>query len=186
MAGSVNKVILVGNVGNDPEIRSFNMAARSPISRSRHQRIGAISNRASAKRKPNGTASLFSVTGSSMLLSVMSKRAASFISKASFKPANGKTVTAMINIPLRSLSKASAEPSPCSTAVMTARVAAAGEAAAITKIASLMAIKASPDQPQPKKAQLRTLTSMMRFRFKSYLRNICKLFKRNSLKFLLY
>jgi single-strand DNA-binding protein len=44
MAGSVNKVILVGNLGRDPEVRTM-------------QSGGRVCNLASAARRPSGTGS---------------------------------------------------------------------------------------------------------------------------------
>ena len=49
MAGSVNKVILVGNLGRDPEIRSPTSGRESPTSGSRPPRPGATRAAASAR-----------------------------------------------------------------------------------------------------------------------------------------
>ncbi len=58
MAGSVNKVILVGNLGRDPEVRSM-QDGRSMSGTCRWPRRirGAIARAASARSAPNGTAS---------------------------------------------------------------------------------------------------------------------------------
>ena len=55
MAGSVNKVILVGNLGADPEIRT--QAGDRVANLRRH--LGELARqapRASARKRPNGTA----------------------------------------------------------------------------------------------------------------------------------
>jgi len=57
MAGSVNKVILIGNLGKDPEVRSLQNGARfcNPVDRD----IGKLEGqgfRASARSAPNGIA----------------------------------------------------------------------------------------------------------------------------------
>ena len=56
MAGSVNKVILIGNLGRDPEVRNFQTGAKFATCASPHQKIGKIATPASAARKQNGTA----------------------------------------------------------------------------------------------------------------------------------
>ena len=58
MAGSVNKVILVGNLGRDPEIRSTQDGMRIANLSDRH--LGELARpgvRASARSAPSGTAS---------------------------------------------------------------------------------------------------------------------------------
>jgi single-strand DNA-binding protein len=56
MAGSVNKVILVGNLGADPEVRSFQNGARSATCASPLRKAGRTAIRANARNAPNGTA----------------------------------------------------------------------------------------------------------------------------------
>jgi hypothetical protein len=58
MAGSVNKVILVGNLGADPEIRRLNSG--DPVVNFTHRDVGkpgATRIPASARKRPSGTAS---------------------------------------------------------------------------------------------------------------------------------
>ena len=56
MAGSVNKVILVGNLGRDPEVRHTQDGAKivGPW-RSRRPSAGAIARAARTASAPNGT-----------------------------------------------------------------------------------------------------------------------------------
>jgi hypothetical protein len=87
MAGSLNKVTLIGNLGKDPEIR------RTQDGRP----IAALKN----VKKLNGTISLFLTKVSVMLLKNMSKKVLKSISKGSCKQENGKTKMAMIVILLK-------------------------------------------------------------------------------------
>ncbi len=57
MAGSVNKVILVGNLGRDPEIRRMNNGDPVVNCRSRRPNSGVTRIPANAARRPNGTVS---------------------------------------------------------------------------------------------------------------------------------
>jgi single-stranded DNA-binding protein len=52
MAGSVNKVILIGNLGADPEIRTLTSGDRVA-----NRRPGATAGAASARSAPSGTGS---------------------------------------------------------------------------------------------------------------------------------
>jgi len=56
MAGSVNKVILIGNLGRDPEVRR--MTSGDPVVNLsvEPRKPGATRPRASARSAPNGTA----------------------------------------------------------------------------------------------------------------------------------
>ena len=66
MAGSVNKVILVGNLGRDPEIRSFQNGGRvANLSLATSENWKDKRHAASARKAPSGTASPSSTTGSS-------------------------------------------------------------------------------------------------------------------------
>ena len=58
MAGSVNKVILVGNLGRDPEVRRLNSgdAGRQPADRDVRE-LARQGRPASARSAPSGTAS---------------------------------------------------------------------------------------------------------------------------------
>ena len=86
MAGSVNKTILVGNLGRDPEVRTANSGAKivnlsiatSELARPERERQGV----------PNGTALS---TASQKSPSATYAKAARSISKASYRPASGKT-----------------------------------------------------------------------------------------------
>ena len=55
MAGSVNKVILVGNLGKDPEIRRLGSGEPVVNLASPPRRAGRTSPPASARRRPSGT-----------------------------------------------------------------------------------------------------------------------------------
>ena len=57
MAGSVNKVILIGNLGKDPEIRRTQDGRPIANLRIATTRAGATRPAASAARRPNGTSS---------------------------------------------------------------------------------------------------------------------------------
>ena len=58
MAGSVNKVILVGNLGKDPEVR-HTQDGKPIVNLSASPRLkpGATATPASARKRPSGTAS---------------------------------------------------------------------------------------------------------------------------------
>jgi single-stranded DNA-binding protein len=55
MAGSVNKVILIGNLGADPEIRHTNDGRPIANLRIATSETGAIAIRANGAKRPNGT-----------------------------------------------------------------------------------------------------------------------------------
>jgi single-strand DNA-binding protein len=57
MAGSVNKVMLIGNLGADPEIKSFQNGGRIANLRIATSETGRTSRPASARSAPNGTMS---------------------------------------------------------------------------------------------------------------------------------
>ena len=57
MSGSVNKVILVGNLGRDPEVRRLNSGDQVVNFRSPPRRPGATRRPASARKRPNGITS---------------------------------------------------------------------------------------------------------------------------------
>ena len=57
MAGSVNKVILIGNLGKDPEVRRLNSGDQVVSFPSPPPRPGATRPAASARSAPSGTTS---------------------------------------------------------------------------------------------------------------------------------
>lgn len=93
MAGSVNKVIIVGNLGRDPEIRHTQAGKKSLISVLLLLMSGAINKAVSVRSAQSGTELLFSMKVLPMLSSVSLRRAASSISKASYAQENGKVRT---------------------------------------------------------------------------------------------
>ena len=58
MAGSVNKVILIGNLGKDPKVRRLNSGDQVVNFSRRHLRdLARQEHRASARNTPSGTTS---------------------------------------------------------------------------------------------------------------------------------
>ena len=55
MAGSVNKVILIGNLGQDPEVRSFQNGGKVVNLRIAPRSSGRTATRASGASGPSGT-----------------------------------------------------------------------------------------------------------------------------------
>ena len=55
MARGINKVILVGNLGNDPDMRATQAALKSPTCPSPPLKVGAISRPVRCRNGPNGT-----------------------------------------------------------------------------------------------------------------------------------
>ena len=94
MAGSVNKVILIGNLGRDPESRSFangGKAVKFSLATSENWGLATASGRSA----PNGTMSSFTTTSSATSPSVSCARAPRSTSKgrcniAEYDDANGQ------------------------------------------------------------------------------------------------
>ncbi len=82
MSGSVNKVILVGNLGADPEIKSFQNGGRIATSVSRPARTGPTGPAARSASAPNGTMSSSTAMAWSASPSAICARARRSISKA--------------------------------------------------------------------------------------------------------
>jgi len=178
MAGSVNKVILVGNVGNDPEIRTFGnggKVANFSIATSENWR-----DKQSGERKEKTEWHRVAVFNDG-LVGVIER----YVKKGSKLYIEGKLQT-------RKWTDNSGQDKYTTEVVlqgyggnltmldgrndgggarMGGGVAAAGEAAAITKIAWLTVIKvrvqvADVNQPQPWKVRKRISIWMMRSRFR--------------------
>ena len=150
MAG-VNKVILVGNLGADPEARSLTTAARSSTCESRRRRIGATKRPESARKRPSGIESRSSTRTSARSPRITSARAARSISKASCKPANGPTRRVRSAIRPKSSFRITAVSCSCSTA---AKAAAAQAAAPSTRISGAT-ISAAARRQRPSRGRSR-------------------------------
>ena len=59
MAGSVNKVIILGNLGVDPEVRNFPTVVKYVIFELQPQKPGKIEIQVKDEKKQSGTPSLF-------------------------------------------------------------------------------------------------------------------------------
>ena len=81
MAGSVNKVILVGNLGKDPKVASSIPATRSSVSPSPHPTPGRTRTLVSARRGRSGTTSWCSTKISARSSSNMERRARGYTSR---------------------------------------------------------------------------------------------------------
>jgi single-strand DNA-binding protein len=99
MAGSVNKVILVGNLGADPEVKSFQNGGPHRQSAHRHQR----KLEGPRHRRAQGTHRMAQVVIKSDGLVGVAERflrkGSKSTSKASCAPASGRTRAAMTAIP---------------------------------------------------------------------------------------
>ena len=97
MAGSVNKVTLVGNLGRDPEVRSTQDGSKivnlSIATSERWKDKTQVSN----EKKPNGTALLSLTRILAVSPSNISAKDQHATSKASCRPANGPISKALKN-----------------------------------------------------------------------------------------
>ncbi len=99
MAGSVNKVILVGNLGQDPEVRSFDNGGEvvnMSIATSETWKDRATGER--RERTEWHRVAIFNPGLVTVAKNYLKKKAPRSISRASWKPANGVTRTATIAI----------------------------------------------------------------------------------------
>ena len=120
MAGSVNKVILVGNLGADPEIRRTQDGR--PIVNLRVATTDTWRDKGSGERKERTEwhrVVIFS-EGLAKVAEQYLRRGRGFISKGSSRPANGRTRAARIAIPPRSSCRTSVPRWCCSTAPVAA------------------------------------------------------------------
>lgn len=94
MAGSVNKVILIGNLGADPEIKSFQNGGK--IANIRIATSEQWKDRMTGERKERTEWHNVVINGDGLVGVVERylKRARRFISKGPCAPASGRTVTA--------------------------------------------------------------------------------------------
>ena len=56
MAGSLNKVTLIGNLGADPEVRTMEMVRKSQPLALQQQKIGQINQQMNVRKVQNGIA----------------------------------------------------------------------------------------------------------------------------------
>ena len=120
MAGSVNKVILVGNLGKDPEIRRTQDGrpiANLSVATSESWRDKATGER---KEKTEWHRVVIFNEGLCKIAEQYLKKGAKVYSRARCRPANGPTRTESRNTRPRWCCRASTRSSPCSTAAAAA------------------------------------------------------------------
>ena len=107
MVGSINKVILVGNLGADPKVA--NTANGAKVVNLNVATSDSWKDKLSGERKEtNGTVWLFLTRSWQTLPKDICTKAQKFIWKVNYKPAVGKTTTAKKDTPLRLFCKTSA------------------------------------------------------------------------------
>ena len=102
MAGSINKVILVGNVGNDPEVRSFNNGGK--VCNFSLATSESWKDKQTGERREKTEWHRVAIFNEGLvgIVERYVKKAQNCISKAPCRPVSGKIATAMTNIPQRS------------------------------------------------------------------------------------
>ena len=132
MAGSVNKVILVGNLGRDPEIRNTQDGRKVVNLRSPHPKSGASQSGERKERTEWHRVAIFNENLAEVAEKYL-KKGAKILSRASCRRGNGPTSPVPRNTPPRSSCSATGASSPCSTASSaTARARATSATAAIS------------------------------------------------------
>ena len=109
----INKVILVGNLGNDPEHRVLPLEAASPTSASRPPRAGGTKIPVTSRSVPSGIASCFLTACLRSRLSTCAKAPKSTL-RVHCGPVNGRISQGRIGTPL----KLSPRKCKCSTAAI--------------------------------------------------------------------
>ena len=116
MAGSVNKVILVGNLGRDPEVRR--LGSGDPVVNLRIATSESWKDKQSGERKEKTEWHSVVIFNENLarVAEQYLKRARRSTSRASSRPGNGRTSPARKNTPPRSFCSASGASSPFSIA----------------------------------------------------------------------
>ena len=102
MAGSVNKVIIIGNLGADPEVKAMpsgDRMAKFPVATSENWRDKSTGERREKTEWHNVV--IFNENLAKIAENYLKKKAPRFTLKARFRPANGRTRTDRIAIPPR-------------------------------------------------------------------------------------